>query len=228
MKRSERKHMVIPKVWGVSLWIVLIGITLYVVSKTAYRAGYSKGFSEGYSKGEGENNSSTYYSIGYDVGYTDALAAYGLDPENLVDSAGESWPIQVLRDCWIEVGESVQGKPREMYISEENISMTVGEESISFGYTLPESAHTQDRPTGEVYLELKDCREFIHLILHAEAMEDGTVIPILSATIAELDGRGEIIVTEFVRVEDAPHVSSAFRSRSRILRDEQDAPSMRK
>ena len=73
-----------------------------------------------------------------------------------------------------------------------------------------------------------NCREFVNLILHEEKMVDGTVIPILSATIAELDGRGEIVFAEFVKRDDASSVPSDFSSATKKRLDAQETPPMAK
>lgn len=230
MKGSKRSRGTVPKaVWIVSIAVVvLMGVAVYAVKTTAYRAGYDRGFSDGYSKGEGESDSAVSYSAGYDAGYIDALSAYGLGPDNSVISEEASWPYRLLMTAWTEIGETGQEKPRELHVTEHSISMSSGQEDTVFAYTLPESVYSQARPDGEVYLELTDCREFVHLIFHEEKLEDGTVLPILSATIAEMDGRGEIVLMEFVRTEDAHRVSPSFRSETCIVRDEQDVPPMEK
>ena len=231
MRGHKEKHMSMQKVFAIILIIVLIlliGIVINMVKNAAYSAGYDRGFSDGYSKGEGESAGGNSYSIGYDAGYHDALTAYGLNPSNLVNSEDESWPYRMLVGEWIEVGELATETPRELYVTELEMSLFDGEENQVFAYTLPQIAYTQDRPDGEVYLELKNCKEFVHFILHEEELEDGSRIPILSATIAELDERGEIIIAEFAKMDDVYKFPSSFCSSSCILRDEQDAVSMRK
>lgn len=232
MKREKSTHTVIPiaKVFlviGLIVLIIAMGIAFYMVKNAAYQAGYNRGFSDGYSKGEEANYPDTSYSIGYDMGYSDALTAYGLNPDNLAGSTEESWPYQMLTADWIEVGELAYETPRELYVTEESIHMTTEDGNVAYNYILPEAAYTQVRPDGEVYLELDNCKEFVNFIIHEEQI-DGVTIPILSATIAELDGRGEIIIAEFAKMDEAHIVPASFRSSSRIMRDEQDAPPMKK
>lgn len=168
------------------------------------------------------------YSTGYDAGYRDALAAYGLDPENIANAEEDSWPYTILTGCWTEVGELVFEEPQELMVSEVDMSLAAGGTESSFTYRLPQNAYTQERIVGEIYIELVNCKAFVHLILHEEELEDGSVIPILSATIVELDGRGEVIIAEFAKTEDADLLPQDFRSSARMLREEQKVPPMRR
>lgn len=87
-----------------------------------------------------------------------------------------------------------------------------GEDQV-IGYTLPEGIDTEGYPDGEVVLNLEQGSGFSSFIFHEEYEDGGsTRVPVLSATIFEYDGRGEIVVAEFVRESQNDMVREGYES----------------
>ncbi|MBQ4459529.1 MAG: hypothetical protein II911_03925, partial [Clostridia bacterium] len=132
-------------------------------------------------------------------------------------------PVSKLSGDWIEIGSADDSDLCRLKVKNHRIYMTGwGGEKSEFGYTIPSGRNSAGMLDGEVKLELTDCREFENLIYHEEKIDGGKTIPILSATLFEYDGRGEVVFWEFVRIEDAKLVGPDFRSSSCIYRNDRD------
>lgn len=114
------------------------------------------------------------------------------------------WTDYQLHGQWVETDIPSSGKRDTMDIDETTICLTDGNgNETKTAYTLPEGVVIEGSPEGEVYLQLEEFIGFDSLIFHEEMLEGESVpIPVISGTIFEYDGRGEIVVAEFVRAED--------------------------
>ena len=130
------------------------------------------------------------------------------------------WTDQELCGEWIDIGMAADPDPMHLIFDKERFALKTKAESESFEYEIPEGTDVRGRPDGEVYLKLKNCREFEKLIFHEETLTDGSTVPILSAAIFEHDGRGEIVIAEFVRQNDLKKLPEGFRSRTCIERND--------
>ena len=148
-----------------------------------------------------------------------ALAlVYGIRKQNGALSPGFLTGRKLSGD-WIEIGSGDDGDLCRMTVKGRRISLNAWGEKSEFSYSIPTDMFTAG--DGEVMLRLNDCREFENLIYHEEEI-DGRTVPILSGTLFEYDGRGEVVSQEFVRSEDHPFVPADFRSSSYKIRNERD------
>lgn len=140
----------------------------------------------------------------------------------IMDGPGSvyTWTDYELYSKWVEVARVDWRGPVELDFSEGSFTMSCDGKEQTFAYALPEGTEIEGQPSGEVYLTLTDCTEFENLFFHEEYLEDGAVIPVLSATIFEYDGRGEIVIAEYVREEDLKKLPADFRSSSCIARND--------
>lgn len=109
-----------------------------------------------------------------------------------------TWTDYELQGSWKEVNPPDYRKPAELSVGKNTIEFTCDGTTKKFKYNLSESISIYGKPEGEVYLNLENCDEFESLIFHEEKREDGSLFPVLSGTAFEYDGRGEIVIVEFV------------------------------
>ncbi len=120
---------------------------------------------------------------------------------------------------WIEIGNGDDGDLCRMTVKGRRIRLDIWGEKSECTYSFTPGLFTAGEE--EVKLSLDGCREFENIIYHEEEI-DGRTVPILSGTMFEYDGRGEVVFLEFVRSEDHPFVPADFRSSSYKLRNERD------
>lgn len=126
------------------------------------------------------------------------------------------WPNYELQGTWESVSKDSYGKKTTLIIDADKIRMSYssGEDAV-FGYTLPENVVREGRPRPgeEIRLNLVNCREFESLIFSEEDPGNGFgAFPVLSGTIFEYDGRGEIVIAEFVRTDNPGGTTEDFES----------------
>lgn len=109
-----------------------------------------------------------------------------------------SWVDYELCGEWKEAGVSEERNPVKLKITKNTVELKRDGTVKKFGYKLPENTDPYGKPDGEIHLELQDCDEYESLIFHEEKADDGTMFPVLSGTLFEFDGRGEIVVAEYV------------------------------
>ena len=127
-----------------------------------------------------------------------------------------------LAGRWVEIGGSPDFEPCRLTVTNRKMFLSGWDEKmVSFGYSVPIRQGTAGMEDGEVKLELTDCRSFENIIFHEEEV-GGKTIPILSGTVFEYDGRGEIVILEFVRHEDLPLIPEGFHSSAYSIRNERD------
>lgn len=119
---------------------------------------------------------------------------------NVLDGPGMvyTWTDYELYQDWIEVNVPEGSEPAKLSVSRGTIVYKCGNTENRFSFTLPEGVDETGKPEGEVRLSLEGCEMFGSLIFHEEAVDDGRLIPVLSGTLFEFDGRGEIVAAEFV------------------------------
>lgn len=127
------------------------------------------------------------------------------------------WTDYELHGTWIQTDTSLNGKRATMQVSEDKITLKdCYSHDSAFAYSLPEGVDEEGTPYGEVHLKLHDTTEFESVIFHEEPTADGKGhFPVLSGTIFEYDGRGEIVIIEFVRTEDLDKIGEGFESTTR-------------
>ena len=145
---------------------------------------------------------------------------------NVMDGDGMvyTWPDYNLYGNWTEVNVPEEFKPGSIEIDESTITIDDGYGTKSkYKYSIPDGVDREGVPEGEVYLEIEDLKDFENLIFHIEELEDdGGYIAVLSGTVFEYDGRGEIIITEYVRDENLYRVPSDFKSSMQRSRNSWD------
>ena len=140
----------------------------------------------------------------------------------IMDGPGSvyTWTDYELYSRWTETEKVDWRGPAVLEFTEGSFTLSCDGTAQTFAYSLPEGTEIDGRPAGEVCLTLTDCTEFAGLIFHEEQLEDGTVVPVLSATLFEDDGRGEIVIAEYVREEDLGKLPADFRSSVCIARND--------
>lgn len=109
-----------------------------------------------------------------------------------------TWTDYQLKGSWEEVNTPENCEPITLTVKDNTIEYKCGERIKTFGYSISDDVDPMGVPEGEVYLRLEDCDEYESLIFHMEESEEGGVFPVLSGTLFEYDGRGEIVICEFV------------------------------
>lgn len=126
---------------------------------------------------------------------------------------------------WVETGTYEGREPAELRFTRDSFTIKAYGNEQTFAYSLPEGTDIYGKPEGEVYLKLSDCTEFQDLIFHEEQVGE-ELVPVLSATIFEYDGRGEIVIAEFVPEEALKKIPADFRSQTCIERNDREAVPM--
>lgn len=153
-----------------------------------------------------------------------AVLLYGrcMRKNHMLDGPGMvyEWPNYELYTDWVEVDPPEGYEPTRLDIREGRLTMTDwnGKKS-SYPLSLPESVDTCGKPAGEVYLKVENCVEFDDFIFHEETVGEAQ-IPVISCTIFEYDGRGEIVIAEFVPSRDIDRLPGGFRSSSLVKRND--------
>lgn len=141
---------------------------------------------------------------------------HGVPGVDVMDGPGMvyTWTDYDLYGNWTEVNVSEGFNAGSIEIDKNTITINDGYGNKSkYKYKLPDNVEEEGRPEGEVYLEIEDLKDFENLIFHFDELDgDGGTISVLSGTIFEYDGRGEIVVTEYVHDGDLYRVPSDFRS----------------
>ncbi len=130
-----------------------------------------------------------------------------------------TWTDYELYSEWVEIGVPDGREPVRLNFSADRFTMIASGTEKTFRYSLLEGTNVSGIPAGEVYLYLQDCDEFEHLIFHEENIGEERV-PVLSGTIFEQDGRGEIVIAEYVRRDDLERLPDGFRSMTCIERND--------
>lgn len=136
------------------------------------------------------------------------------------DGMIRSWKhYDLMNISWIEITD--EEKAGTMKFSESEMSY---EDVLSASGT--SAYRTEDSgDEDEHYIALTDTNLFERLILHYETI-DGQTVPILSGTIMELDGRGEIIIMEFIPDKFKDMVDGDYQSElCRMKNDRKPVPS---
>ena len=146
---------------------------------------------------------------------------------DVVDGPGMEyeWTKYDLQTRWVEITDA--SDPFLLYITDSVCSITdsSGDEIETIAYSLPDGVNGYTHIEDEVYLQLKGSIFYDQLVFHYETVGEKT-IPILSATAIELDGRGEIVLAEFVAEENFDALPDGFRSAFCISRNDSYAPPM--
>lgn len=121
------------------------------------------------------------------------------------------WPSYELHTTWYDVYKGVDGGPAFSFTDDTFTFLMYGSND-TYSYSLPEGTDIYGKPDGEVYLECEGFTEFDNLIFHEDILESGEMIAVLSGTIFEYDGRGEIIIAEFVDRDDLDKLPENYRS----------------
>ncbi len=138
----------------------------------------------------------------------------------LLDGPGSvyQWTDYELYTEWVEVGPDTDD-PARLKFSKDSFTLSAYGETRKYKYSLPDGIDVTGKPEGNVYIEFGGCMLFERLIFHEDGdLEDS--IPVLSGTVFEYDGRGEIISYEFVRKADLDKVPEDFRSSLREVRND--------
>lgn len=153
------------------------------------------------------------------------LRKFGRD--NILDGPGSifEWPSYHLYGNWVEIRDD---EPVcQLKITKDQLVYTgyTGEQK-TYTYSIPEDVSVYGIPEKPVTLQIEGQEEYENLIFHMESLEDDLIIPIISGTLFEMDGRGEIVDTEFVRTEDADKLPEGYRSQLfHKLKDRDPVPS---
>ncbi|MDO5118208.1 MAG: hypothetical protein Q4D34_06950 [Eggerthellaceae bacterium] len=138
------------------------------------------------------------------------------------------WQVKsMLKTEWVEVNGISGYPPATLTVSGSTIAYKdlVGE-SGSVSYRFDGNSRKKDLLTDEFYLKCDGARHFDDAIFHVETLEDGEQIPVLSLTVFEYDGRGEIISEEFVPRTKRDLVPDDFTSTAYKKRNDREVPSM--
>lgn len=147
---------------------------------------------------------------------------YRLDGPGMV----YEWTKYELQSFWVEITDDPWIDPLELNITDSTCTFSDKTGEIeTIAYSLPEGIDGYGRPTGEVYLQIDTSILFENLIFHYEEVGENT-IPIISATVIELDGRGEIVIAEFVAEDNFHALPAGFRSTACIARNDRYVPPM--
>ncbi len=149
--------------------------------------------------------------------YLYAPAAYCAPPAEWLCGCGAASSEALCPECgaarkdndvpfavWAPVDRWFAQQP-QYYISPGRIYLRSPYEILSSDYSLTEEHEIVLLRTIERSLL------FDHLTLHMEAI-GGFEIPVLSRVVFECDGRGDMVFSEFVRVEDLPYIPQGYRS----------------
>ena len=143
---------------------------------------------------------------------------------NVVDGPGMEyeWTKYDLQTHWVEITDT--SDPFLLHITDSVCTFSdLSGEIETVAYSLPDGVNGYTHIGDEVYIQIKDSILFDQIVFHYEEVGERT-IPILSATAIELDGRGEIILAEFVAEEDLGVLPDGFRSAFCIARNDSYAP----
>lgn len=124
------------------------------------------------------------------------------------------WVDYELYGTWTEVSEPEAGERAKLVVDSSTMKLVAadGRETV-MKYKIPDYVELEGTPEGEVHLELEWNGEFESVIFHSEPWETGSQrLSVLSGTVFEYDGRGEIVVAEFVRDDDLWRVPDGFES----------------
>lgn len=124
------------------------------------------------------------------------------------------WVDYELYGTWVEASETSGGDRAKLVVDSSTMKLVAsdGRETV-MKYRIPDYVELEGTPEGEVHLELEWNGEFESVIFHSEPWETGSPrLSVLSGTVFEYDGRGEIVVAEFVREDDLWRVPDRFES----------------
>lgn len=147
-------------------------------------------------------------------------------PIQVMDGDGMvyEWTNYELHGDWIEIDPIDPQHPIKMTFTDDTLKFTGWDDKeTTYKYAFPDDTETYGKPDGEVYLHPKDFPEFDDLIFHEEDMGEYKLIPIISGTIFEYDGRGEIVLAEFARTDDVNDLPEDFRSSTYTKRNDREA-----
>ncbi len=112
---------------------------------------------------------------------------------------------------WIQVCTSDEVSPSKIIIDKGNITQLTCDEKLKSTYTVDNVVGFDGICENAKQIVFKNNLLFERLIYHTEKF-DGEEIEIISGTVFELDGRGEVVFQEFVRSDIVSKLPNSFES----------------
>lgn len=123
-----------------------------------------------------------------------------------------TWTDYELYGDWVAITEDSTATPVRLKFTADTITCTDASGVVhSYAYQLPVGIDTYGVPDSEIYFDIAEFDFYYGLVFH-EDRPDGEALPVISATLFEADGGGEIVVAEFVHTDAADGIPAGFRS----------------